>query len=146
MGQGQYEYLGIEIQIKRSDSLFVNNVLIKPTLKKGKFYPKFSHFSMYSFYYGDSETLGYKGQYEQGEYWQDYLANTFDKLPRENRQTNKDRSYITYTAHYNSEKSIDFEDFSADVEVQLIDKLGNTVIHKRHFDFHGERECRLSAH
>lgn len=101
---------------------------------------------MFSFYYGDQETLGYKGQYVQGEYWQDYFAHTFDKLPRENRQTNKGSSYVTYTAHYNSETSIDFEDFSADVEVQLIDKLGSYITHKRNFDFHGEKDCSLSAH
>lgn len=146
MWQGQYEYLGIEIQIKRNDSLFVNTVLVKPALKKGVFYPKFNHFTMYSFYYGDPKTLGYKGQYDQGEYWQDYLADTFDELPKENRQTNKRSSYITYTAHYNSEKPIDFEDFSVDIEVRLIDKGGNIISHRRHFDFHGERKCRLSAH
>lgn len=146
MWQGQYEYLGIKIQIKRGDSLFVKNVSIKPSLKKGKFSPTFDHFTMYSYYYGDPETTSYKGEYNQGEYWQDYFADSFNNLPKENRQTNKGNINMTYTAHYNSKKSIDFEEFSAEVEVQLIDKIGNTIIHKSHFDFFGKKKCRLSSH
>jgi len=146
MWQGQYEYLGITITVNRSDSLFVKRIVVKPSLGDDKFYPWFDHFSMYSYYYGDQKNLGYKGQYDGGYYWQDYFAKDFDELPKENRRTNKGGSFVSYTAHYNSEKSIDFENFSADVEVLLLDKFGETVTHNRHFDFHGKRKCRFSAH
>lgn len=146
MWQGQYQYLGIEIQIKRNDSLFVKSVSIRPALTNDAFFPKFNHFTMYSYYTGNQDTSGYKGQYEDGAYWQDYLADTFDKLPRNNRQTNKGSSYITYTAHYNSEAPINFKTFSADIEVLLINRHGNTISHRRHFDFKGEKKCQFSAH
>ena len=88
MWQGQYEYLGITIQINRKDSLFVKGMIVKPSLVDDTFYPWFDHYSMYSYYYGDDKNLGYKGQYQTGNYWQDYFANTFEKLPAENRKTN----------------------------------------------------------
>jgi hypothetical protein len=146
MWQGQYEYLGITIIVKRRDSLFVKEIIVKPSLTDNKFYPWFDHFSMYSYYYGNQESLGYKGQYQGGYYWQDYFANSFEKLPSQNRKTNKGDSFVSYTAHYNSKKSIDFESFSADIEVILQDKLGETVTHKRQFDFVGKKQCRFSAH
>lgn len=140
MWQGQYEYLAIDIRIERTDSLFVKNILVIPTLKKEKFFPWFDHFVMYSFYY---ET---EGQYIGGPYWKDYFADTFDKLPQENRLTNKDNSFIKYTAHFNSDRAINFEEFSADVEVLLADTSGQTITLKRHFDFSGKRECYFSVH
>lgn len=146
MRQGQYEYLGITITVNRKDSLFVKGMIVKPSLGDDKFYPWFDHYSMYFYYYGDEENLGYKGQYEGGYYWQDYFAKKFDELPKENRRTNKGNSFVSYTAHYNSKKSIDFESFSADIEVLLLDKFGGTATHMKHFDFRGKKKCRFSAH
>lgn len=146
MWQGQYEYLGITITINRKDSLFVKSIIVKPSLGNSKFYPRFDNFSMYSYYYGDEKTLGYKGQFEGGYYWQDYFADKFEDLPVENRRTNKGGSFVSYTAHYNSKSSINFESFSADVEVLLQDRFGETATHKRHFDFVGKKQCRFSAH
>jgi hypothetical protein len=146
MWQGQYEYLGITITINRKDSLFVKGIIVKPSLGQSNFYPSFDHYSMYSYYYGDEKILGYKGQYEGGYYWQDYFAKDFEKLPAENRRTNKGGSFVSYTAHYNSKRSIDFEKFSADIDVLLQDKFGETVTYKRHFEFAGNKHCRFSAH
>ena len=146
MWQGQYEYLGISITINRRDSLFVKNIVVKPSLENDRFYPLFDHFSMYSYYYGDTNSLGYKGQYEGGYYWQDYSGNTFEKLPTENRKTNKGDSFVVYTVNWRSEKPINFENFSVDVEVLLMNQLGDPATHMRHFNFRGKKDCRFSAH
>jgi hypothetical protein len=146
MWQGQYEYLGITITVNRKDSLFVKGIIVKPSLGDDKFYPWFDHYSMYSYYYGDEDNPGYKGQYEGGYHWQDYFGKRFDDLPKENRKTNKGDSHVSYTAYYHSKKSIDFERFAADIEVLLVDNSGGTVTHKKHFDFRGKKKCRFSAH
>ena len=135
MWQGQYEYLGIDIEIKRQDSLFVKSIKVKPFRKDGKFYPWFAHFVMNSYYTGRGQSLG--NEDSEGIYWEDYFADKFQDLPKQNRRTNKNESFVTYTAHYNSEKSIDFEDFSADIQVQLVDNKGKEIRLERHFDFHG---------
>lgn len=140
MWQGQYEYLAIEIEIKRTDSLFVNSIAVTPKLGDEKFFPWFDNFEMYSYYYEK------EGKYKGGPYWKAYFADTFDKLPTENRQTNKNRSFIKFTAHYNSERAIKFKYFSADIEVQLIDKLGQLIKLNRHNEFYGEREGHFSVH
>ncbi len=144
MWQGQYEYLGIDIKIKRKDSLFVKNIIVKPFRKDGEFYPWFSDFAMNSYYTGNGQSLGNRG--DKGIYWEDYFADKFQELPKENRRTNKNDFFVTYTAHYNSEKSIDFENFSADIQVELIDREGKEIKIERHFDFHGKRYCRFSPH
>lgn len=146
MSQGQFEYLGITITIKRLDSLFVKDIVVNPSLPNGKFYPWFSHYSMYSYFHGDTSYLDYKGQYESGYYWQDYFADTFSELPTVNRHTNKGKSLISYTVHYNSKQSINFDKFSANIEVILVNKDGKTITHKRHVDFHGKKDCRFSIH
>ena len=144
MWQGQYEYLGIDIYIKRTDSLFVKNILVTPSLKNQKFFPVFHHFLMYSYYFEKEDTT------QNSPYWKDYFADKFDQLPIENRKTNINtklgNSFVKYEAHYNSTKAIKFEKFSADIEVLLVDKKGQLINLKNHFDFLGKRETHISAH
>lgn len=144
MWQGQYEYLGIDIFIKRTDSLFVKNISVTPRLKNGNFFPVFHHFLMYSYYYEKEDTV------KTSPYWKDYFADTFDQLPTENRTTNiftkTGNLYVKYEAHYNSTKAIRFENFAADIEVLLVDKNGQLINSKKHIEFVGKRESHFSVH
>lgn len=140
MWQGQYEYMGIDIEIKKTDSRFVKNISVTPAIPNEKFFPWFDHFVMDSYYYQS------EGKYKGGPYWKDYYAKTLDQLPTENRRTSKNNLFVKYTAHYNSKTPIKFRNFSANIEVLLVDSLGQTATHKRHFDFYGERECIFSVH
>jgi hypothetical protein len=135
MWQGLNEYLAIDIKIQRNDSLFVEDIKVKPSRRDAKFFPVFTRFEMYS-YYEDGK----------GTKWKRYSSDNFEQLPSENRTTNKGSSFVTYTAHYDSTKPIKFKSFSAEIEVLLRDKAGNTVTHRRIFDFYGERDCYVSAH
>jgi hypothetical protein len=135
MWQGQYDLLGIDIEIRRSDSLFVENIKVNPSRRDAKFFPEYDYFIMHSYYNDENKTE-----------WKNFRANTFQQLPAENRTTNRDSSYVTYTAQYKSNKPIKFESFSAEIEVLLRDTAGNTIKHKRNFDFYGERDCYISAH
>lgn len=138
--QGQYEYLSIAIETKRSDSLFVKDVNITPTIRAKEFFPEFIQYEMYSYYFEK------EGKYKGGPYWKTYSAKSFGQLPTYNRQTNKDTMFVKYTAIYQSEKQINFEEFTADIVVTLINQSGQEILHKRKFDFYGERNCRFSAH
>jgi hypothetical protein len=129
MWQGQYEYLSVDIEIKRTDSLFVKD-----------FFPEFIQYEMYSYYFEKD------GKYKGGPYWKTYSAKDFEQLPADNRQTNKDKLFVKYTAFYHSDKQINFEEFTADIVVTLINQSGQEIKHKRKFDFYGERNCRFSAH
>lgn len=144
MWQGQYEYLGIDIYIKRTDSLFVKNISVIPTLKNENFFPVFHHFMMYSYYYEKEDTA------KTSPYWKDYFADTFDQLPIENRKTNINTKlgnlFVKYEAHYNSTKAIKFENFAADIEVLLVDKKGQLINSKKHIEFVGKRESHFSVH
>ena len=145
MNQGQYEYLHITVKIDRKDSLFVKNVTVKPSLRNGSFYPVFSHYSMFSYYTGPQDKTGYKGMKQGDNYWDEYHAREFDQLPADNRKTNYGDALITYSVTYNSEQ-INFENFSANIEVTLADNSGKTIVHRSHFDFSGKRQCHFSAH
>lgn len=140
MWQGLYEYLSINIEIKRTDSLFVKDLKVIPTIKYKEFFPEFIQYEMYSYYFEKEE------KYKGGPYWKTYSAKIFDQLPTENRQTNKEKQFVKYTAFYHSDKQIKFEEFSADIVVTLTNQSGQEIKHKRKLDFYGERNCRFSAH
>lgn len=144
MWQGQYEYLGIDIYIKRTDSVFVKNISVRPTLKNENFFPVFHNFWMYSYYYEKEDTA------KISPYWKDYFADTFDQLPIANRKTNINTKtgnlFIKYEAHYNSTRDIKFENFAAEIEVSLVDKEGQLINLKKHFAFAGKRETHFSVH
>ncbi|UTW67707.1 hypothetical protein KFE94_06230 [bacterium SCSIO 12643] len=140
MWQGQYEYLGIDIKINRFDSLAVKSISVKPKLENEEFHPWLDHYVMYSYYYEK------EGNYKGGPYWKSYYADKFDLLPRGNRVTNKGNSLVKYTVHFNSKQKIDFDTFSADVLIELIDQKGGLIILDGQFEFAGERECYFSVH
>jgi hypothetical protein len=140
MWQGQYEYLNVDIEVKRTDSLFVKDFKVIPTIKDKKFFPEFINYKMYSYYFEKD------GKHKGEPYWKKYTAKNFDQLPADNRQTNKDKQFVKYTAFYHSNKQINFEEFSADIVVILINQYGQEIILKRKFDFYGERNCRFSVH
>jgi hypothetical protein len=146
MWQGQFEYLAITITINRTDSLFVKDIIVKPSLGDRKFFPAFDHYTMYSFYYSDEENTDYKGQAHAGYFWKDYTAKAFQNLPVDNRKTNKGSSFVSYTVNYNSEQSIDFERFFADIEVVLEDKAGDNSTLKNQVEFRGKKKCNFSVH
>lgn len=139
MWQGQYEYLSIDIEIKRTDSFYVKDIQVTPLQRGNKFLPNFNQYEMYSYYFEKEDTQG-------RPLWQTYRAKTFDQLPTHNRQTNKADHFIKYTAFYQSDEQIKFEEFSADIIVTLIDKSGQEITHKKKIDFYGEQNCRFSVH
>jgi hypothetical protein len=140
MWQGQYEYLSIDIEIKRTDSLFVKDFKVIPTIKDKKFFPEFIQYEMHSYYFEKN------GKLKTGPYLKTYSAKVFDQLPTDNRQTNIDRRFIKYKAFYQSNKQIKFEEFTADITVILINQIGQEIELKRKFDFYGKRNCRFSIH
>lgn len=140
MWQGQYEYLSIDIEIKRTDSLFVKDIKVFPTINDKEFFPVFEHYEMYSYYFEKD------GKYKGGPYWTIFSDKVFDQLPSYNRRTNIGDHFVKFKAFFQSQHQIDFEEFSAKIIVTLIDQSGHEFQHQRKFNFHGERNCRFSPH
>lgn len=140
MWQGQYEYLSIDLEIKRTDSLFVKDIQITPTIKDNNNFPALLQYEMYSYY------LEPDGKYKGSMFWKTFSAKQFALLPAYNRQTNKDDYYIKYKAVYHSDNSINFEKFNADIIVTLSNQNAQEIKHTRKFVFSGERNCRFSVH
>lgn len=140
MWQGQYEYLTVDIRIMRTDSLFVKDFYVTPTIHNKKFFPEFIKYDMYS------RSLEKNDKYKGKTNWKTYSEKIFDQLPTENRQTNIGEEFVKYSAFYNSTKPINFKEFSAEIIVVLIDKKGQEIKYKRKIDFYGKRDCRFSVH
>lgn len=136
MWQGQYEYLALRINIRRLDTLFVKDISAKPTLNDQPFFPSLQGYEMNSYYY-----IG-----KNGPFWGAYYSDTFEELPSDNRRTNKDNIYVTYTILYRSEKEIDFETFSTNITVVLVNNNGQNITCTKTYEFHGKHECHLSPH
>lgn len=131
--------LSLHININRTDSLFVKDIEIK-LLIPGETRIISKSYEMESYYEGENGDI----------YWQPYYADSFDKLPSENRLTNKlTRSGsvpVTFTTDFALEDKIDFKEFSADIEVILVDVKGEIITLKNRSDFKGQKKSVFSIH
>lgn len=135
--QGQYEYMSIDVKINRTDSMFVKNIQITPTIRGEEFYPEFKRYEMYSYSLEKNQS---------GPYWKRYPADRFELLPKDNRQTNIGEHPVEYSAFYTSKRHIHFREFSATIIVTLINNTQQEIKYNRVFNFTGNRNCRLSVH
>jgi len=137
--QAQYEFINFNIRISRMDSLYVKNIIVKPSLKKGNF-PKLNDYRMFSNYVIEN------GKLERKKFKEQYIEKDFQNLPKEMRKTNVGNDIVDYSITYSDNENIDITNFSANVKVILIDKFEKEITLERFFEFHGEKECYFSAH
>ncbi len=137
--QGQYEFINFNIQIAGMENLNIESIIVKPTLKDGKF-PKLSDYRMFSNYKIEN------GKLEKKSYQEQYIEKDFKNLPEIIRKTNIGDDMVYYSITYSDNRNIEISEFSAAVEVILTDENGKEIMLERSFEFYGEEECYFSSH
>ena len=137
--EGQYEFINFNVRIVRMDSLYVKSIVIQPTLEKGNF-PELSDYRMFS------NRIIENGKLEKKSYKEQYIDTKFENLPEDIRKTNHGNDIVDYSITYSDKKTLEITNFSADVQVILMNKSGREIIIERTFEFYGEKECYFSAH
>lgn len=146
-------HLVIEIKINSLDSIFIENIELKPNLKDWRF-PDFRDFTMESFcetadcnLSGGSYTfISKKSNPKEKIRLENFSALSFDSLPKFNRLSNIEDHLIKYTANYESKMSITLENFNMKVKVTLIDKSGKKFIEEESFVIKGKSDYYFSVH
>jgi hypothetical protein len=121
--------------MSKKDSFFVENISVDATRKYWSFHPQVYKYTM-AHYMKDSNGNLYPNEYS---------ANKFSLLPKENRLTYTNQ-FVYYTIHFKSNRNIDFESFSVDIFVDLVGKNGKKIKMNHIFEFEGEQECYFTVH
>ena len=137
--QSQYEYLNINITLRRDDSLVVKNIVVAPTIKTGKF-PTLDHYQMITSYLFEDKKLIKK------KFKEIYTEKEFKNFPRKIRKTNHKDEKVFYSISYTNKEKLEINKYSAKIKVILLDENQNEIIIKRKVNFSGERNCYFSAH
>ena len=137
--QSEYEYLNIDITLRRNDSLTVKTIIAEPTVKKGKF-PTLDHYQMITSYGFENKKLVKK------KFKEIYTEKEFKNFPIKIRKTNHNDEKVFYSISYTNKEKLKINKYSAKIKVILLDENHNEIIIKRFVNFSGERNCYFSAH
>ena len=137
--QSQYEYLNINITLRRDDSLTVKNIIVEPTIKTGTF-PTFDNYQMITSYGFENKKLVKK------KFKEIYTEKEFKNFPIKIRKTNHKDEKVFYSISYTNKEKLKINKYSAKIKVILLDENHNEIIIKRFVNFSGERNCYFSAH